>query len=723
MIKKINGKILIIILSLTISFQVKADEGMWLLSLLNEINYTKIQEKGMELSLKELYSIDQLSLKDAIVAIDGGSCTGSLVSSNGLMITNHHCGYSEIQEHSSLENDYLKDGFWAKSLSEELPNPGKSVSFLVDVKEITDKVNEMKADQLKEGADRPNMMKIRRLISREAVKGTHYNAEVHSMFGGNSYYLFIYETYNDVRLVGAPPSAIGNFGGETDNWEWPRHTADFTLFRIYTDKDGNPADYSPENIPLKSKKYLKINATGVTEKDFTFIMGYPGKTDRYNTSYGVEEILNISNPIRIVMRDKKLEIIRNAMSESDEVRIKYASKFALLSNKWKYGIGQSECLKKYNTLGDKQILENQFAEWSSSNDRLKEEYGNVLNSISEAYKNKAVLTKAVQYYNEAVLMGPEIINLSNRLNRFKKTVETKKMDEQQFKTSVQELLESYKSLYKDYDAEIDKQVFEVLFQYFVENIDKDYLPQEFVLIAEKYNWDMTKLADDIYSNSVCTDYSKLKNYLEGLDTNSVVEDPAMDIAVSLMAKSISLNKEEGDYERIIASGNKLFIKGLMEMNPEKEFYPNANSTMRLTYGTVGGYEVKDAVSYDYYTTIDGVIEKNNTNNTEYEIPEKLKSLIQSGDFGNYQTDGTIRTCFLTDHDITGGNSGSPVLNAKGELVGLAFDGNWEAMSSDIDFIPVKQKCINADIRYVLFVIDKYADCQNIMNELNVIIKK
>lgn len=720
--KNVKSKLLLIILSLSISIQANADEGMWLLSLLNEINYSKVQDKGMELSLEELYSIDQLSLKDAIVAIDGGSCTGSLVSDNGLMITNHHCGYSEIQEHSTLENDYLKDGFWANSLKEELPNPGKSVSFLIDVKDITEKVNEMKAEQLKNGAERPNMMRIRRMISREAVKGTHYDAEVHSMFGGNSYYLFTYETYSDVRLVGAPPSSIGNFGGETDNWMWPRHTADFTFFRIYTAPDGTPAKYSPENIPLKPKKYLKINATGINENDFAFILGYPGKTDRYNTSYGIEEILNISNPISIVMRGKKLEIIRKAINESDEVRIKYASKFAGTSNYWKYGIGQSECLKKYNTIEDKRSLEDQFALWVKSNSELNAEYGNVLNSISEAYKNKANLTSAIKYYNEAVLMGPEIINFSNRLNRLKNSIESKKYDEQKLQKSIESLLKKYQSVYKDYDSKVDKQIFEVLLQHFVDNIDRQYLNQDFINVAEKYNWNMTALADHIYSNSIFTDYAKVKNYLENIKLNSVISDPSMEVAVPLMSKVLSLNKEKGNYRRIIASENKLFIKGLMEMNPEKDFYPNANSTMRLTYGTVGGYKPNDAVTFNYYTTIDGVMEKYNSKQPEYEIPEKLKSLYESKDFGSYQTDGTIRTCFLTDHDITGGNSGSSVLNSNGELIGLAFDGNWEAMSSDIAFISEKQKCINADIRYVLYIIDKFADCQYIMNELNIITK-
>lgn len=722
MIRKINGKILLLVLSFCISFQAFADEGMWLLALLNEINYTKIQDKGIELNLEELYSIDQLSLKDAIVAIDGGSCTGSIVSPRGLMITNHHCGYSEIQEHSSLENDYLKNGFWAGSLNEELPNPGKSVSFLIDIKDITEQVNEMISDQLENGAERPNMMKIRHQISREAVKGNHYDAEVHAMFGGNSYYLFIYETYNDVRLVGAPPSAMGNFGGETDNWEWPRHSADFTFFRIYTAPDGTPADYSPENIPLKSKKYLKISNLGVKESDFTFILGYPGKTDRYNTSFGIEEILDVSNPIKIVMRGDKLQIIRSAMSQSDEIRIKYASKFAITSNYWKYAIGQNECLKKYNTVEEKRNLEKQFTTWANSDKELSDTYGIVLTDIYDAYQKKLPITKNVQQYNEAVLMGAEIINLSNRSKRLKESLESKKMDEQELKSTVDDLLRKYQVLYKDYDSKVDKQIFEVLLQYFVENIDKEYLPQEFSDLAKKYNWDMSKLADDIYANSVFTDYSKVKNYLESLNLNSVLSDPAMDVAISLMSKAISLNQEEVIYERIISDRNKLYIRGLFEMSPEKDFYPNANSTMRLTYGNVGGYKASDAVFYKYYTTIDGVLEKSNSKKTEYEIPDKLKSLIKTKNYGNYQTEGTIRTCFLTDHDITGGNSGSPVLNAKGELVGLAFDGDWESMSSDIDFVSEKQKCINVDIRYVLFVIDKYANCQYIMNELNVLNK-
>ena len=722
MIKDINRKILLIVFSLTITFQAIADEGMWLISLLSEINYSNLQEKGLKINEDDLYNTEHLSLKDAIVAIDGGSCTGSLVSPNGLMITNHHCGYSEIQEHSTTDHDYLKDGFWANSKAEELANPGKSVSFLIDVKEVTDQVNKMKADQLKKGVDHPNMMRIRRQISREAVKGNHYKAEVHSMFGGNSYYIFIYETYQDVRLVGAPPSAIGNFGGETDNWVWPRHTADFTIFRVYTAPDGSPAEYSPDNIPLKSKKYLKINATGVTKDDFTFILGYPGNTKRYITSFGVNEILNITNPVTIVMRGKKLEIIRKAMSESDELRIKYASKFSRTSNYWKYGIGQSECLKQYNTVKDKEELENQFQIWVNSSEELTNEYGTVLSYISEAYTNRASLKNAIQYYNEAVLMGPEIIKFSMRLKRLKKSIESKKYSEKELKTYIEGLLKTYQALYKDYDQKLDKQMFEVLLQHFVENIDKEYLSQEFIDVADKYNWDMSKLADDVYSKSIFTQYSKLENYLKNLTLKTEIADPAIDVAYPLMTKASTLNKKKGEYQRTIARGNKLFIKGLMEMNPEKDFYPDANSTMRLTYGTVGGYYASDAVRYEYYTTIDGVMEKYNSGKTEYEIPEKLKELYESRDFGNYQTNGTIRTCFLTDHDITGGNSGSSVLNAKGELVGLAFDGNWEAMSSDIDFIPEKQKCINADIRYVLFIIDKFADCQYVMNELNIITK-
>lgn len=711
-----------VFLTVAISIQVIADEGMWLVSLLNEINYKKIQDKGMELELNDLYSLDQLSLKDAIVAIDGGSCTGSLVSPNGLLITNHHCGYSEIQEHSSVDHDYLKDGFWAKDLSEELPNPGKSVSFLVDVKDITDRVNEMKAEQLKNGAKFPNMMRIRRLISREAEKESKYEAEVHSMFNGNSYYLFYYETYSDVRLVGAPPSDIGNYGSETDNWEWPRHTADFTFFRIYTAPDGSPAKYSPDNIPLKSKKYLKINTSAINEGDFSFIMGFPGKTKRYITSYAIDEIMNVSTPISIVMRNKKLEVLRKTMSESTEIKIKYASKFSSLSNYWKYDVGQRECLIKYNTIGEKQQIEKEFQAWVESSESLKAEYGNVLSTIADAYKDKQKITKTAKYYSEAVLMGPEIIKLSMRLKRLKKALESNKLDEKKFKSNVKGLIKNYEDLFKDYDVNVDKQIFIAMLQQFVDNIDRTNLPKEFADVAEKYNWDMCKLADYIYSESIFTHNSKVKAYLENLTMESDIYDPAMDVTYPLMSKSSTLNQKVSKYNRLIAEQNRIFVKGLMEMNSDKAYYPDANSTMRLTYGTVGGYTAQDAVKYNYYTTFDGVMEKYESDSVIYNVPEKLKALYKSKDFGNYETDGTIRTCFLTDHDITGGNSGSAILNGNGEIIGLAFDGNWEAMSSDIAFIPEKQKCINADIRYVLFIIDKYADAQNIINELDIITK-
>lgn len=710
------------LLTVVLFARVVADEGMWLVSLLNEINYKSIKEKGIELELEELFSLNHLSLKDAIVALDGGSCTGTIVSSNGLLLTNHHCGYSEIQEHSSLEHDYLKDGFWAKNYNEELPNPGKSVSFLIDVKDVTDKVNKLKAEQLKNGAKYPNMMRIRRLMAREAVKGTHYNAEVHSVYNGNGYYLFIYETYKDVRLVGAPPSDIGNFGGETDNWEWPRHTADFTFFRVYAAPDGSPAEYSEENVPLKSKKHLKINAAGISEGDFSFIMGYPGKTKRYITSYAIDEIINISTPISIEMRNKKLDVMRKAMAQSNQIKIKYASKFSGLSNYWKYDKGQRECLIRYNTIDDKRKLEKEFQIWANSDNNLKETYGNVLNIIQEAYKNKAKLTQTVKYYNEAVLMGPEIIKFSMRMKRLKKALEDNKLDKNKLEKNIDQLIATYESLYKDYDVHVDKQIFIVLLQHFVNHVDRSTLPEEFTSIAKDYNWDMKQLADDVYSQTIFSDLSKVKSYIKNLTIDSDISDVSINIAYPLMSKAISLNQEESKYEKAIHAANKTFVKGLLEMNPDKLYYPDANSTMRLTYGKVGGYIAKDAVKYNYQTTFEGVIEKNNSDSIVYHIPKKLKSLYQSKDYGDYDTSGILNTCFLTNHDITGGNSGSSVLNAKGEIIGLAFDGNWEAMSGDIAFIPEKQKCINVDIRYVLFIIDKFADAQNIINELTIITK-
>jgi len=696
-----------------------ADEGMWLISLLNEMKMKELQQRGLELNAEELFSTSQISLKDAIVAIDGGSCTGSIVSSEGLLFTNHHCGYSEVQKHSSVEHDYLKNGFWARTKADELPNPGKSVSFLIDVKEVTKKVNDLKQEQFNKGIKKPNVRRIKHRIAREAVKGTSYHAEVHAMFNGNSYFLFVYQTYYDVRLVAAPPSEIGNYGGETDNWVWPRHTADFTFFRVYTAPDGTPAKYSPENIPLKPKRFLQIDASGVQEGDFSFIMGYPGKTKRYITSYAIDEIIHVTSPISMVMRNNKLDVLRKEMKKNEEVKIKYASKFASLSNYWKYDVGQNKCLKKYNTMMEKRMLELDYQKWVANDGSRQRKYGDVLPEIERAYTAKREITQAVKYYNEAIYMGPEIFKFASRLKRLQREMAKGNIDDRKMEQQVTALLNNYKALYKDFDVQIDKLIFSAALQYFVENIDREYLPEEFCKIAESYRWNMSKLADWLYDETVFTDFSKLQNYLQSLSLKDTIYDPVMDIAFPLQAQASLLNKKERPYEIIIRDNNKLFVEGLLEMNRGKALYPDANSTMRLTYGNVGGYKAADAIYYKYYTTIDGIMEKHASDSLVYSIPPRLKSLYEARDFGKYEEDGTVRTCFLTNHDITGGNSGSPVLNARGELVGIAFDGNWEAMSGDISFNSEKQKCINADIRYILFIIDKYANAQNILNELSI----
>lgn len=715
MLKQKAYRILIALTFVLALSPARADEGMWLISLLNELNYGKLEQLGLKLKPDEIFSTQNASLKDAIAAIDKGSCSGSIISPSGLMITNHHCGYGEIQNHSSAEHDYLLNGFWASKLEDELPNPGKSVSFLVDVKDVTAEVNKMAEDQKKSNSERPNMMRIKHTIARSAVKGSHYDAEVQSMFGGNRYYLFIYETFLDVRLVGAPPSNIGNFGDETDNWVWPRHSGDFALFRVYTAPDGKPAEYSPSNVPLKPKKYLKISIDGVNENSFAMVIGYPGSTSRYLTSHGVNEIVNIIDPTRVDFRNCKLGILREEM-KSDQIRIKYASKFSQASNYWKYSIGEIESLKRDRVTESKQEQENKFQTWTNESEQRAAEYGSVLKTIAEAYSQKASITSAIQQYSEGVLTGPEIFKLAIKMKQLEIMLD-KKDSTKEINNEIIKLKKEYKYLFKDYDSKVDKRLFVSMLQLFVDKVDHKFLPETFTSIAEKYKWNMSKLGDDVYKLSIFSDSLRINTFAEKPSIKALRNDLSFRIAKALFAEVVNLNRLESDFDRKIGDAQKSFIRGLIEMESGKDFYPDANSTMRLTYGKIQGYSPSDGVVYSPFTTMKGIVEKNSSGAKEYKVFDRLVDLYKQKDFGQYGIDGTMPTCFIADLDITGGNSGSPVLNGNGALIGLAFDGNWEAMSGDIVFSPEKQRCICVDIRYVLFIIDKYANCNYLTREI------
>ena len=701
------------------TLNLRADEGMWIPMFIDRLNYDDMQKLGLKLTAEEIYSINNASLKDAIV-IFGRGCTGEIVSSEGLLLTNHHCGYGQIQEHSSVEHDYLKDGFWAMSREEELPNPGLTAQFLVRIEDVTEAAlngvtagmdEQQRSAKISENAD---------ALVKEATEGSHYNGLVRAFFGGNQYFLFIYETFKDVRLVGAPPSSIGKFGADTDNWMWPRHTGDFSVFRVYSGPDGKPAEYSKDNIPLNPRHYLPVSLDGYEEGDFAMILGYPGSTDRYLTSPGVDLAINVTNPAVVNVRQVRLDIMMEDMMASDEVRIKYASKHARTSNYWKYFIGQTKGLKRLKVYDKKLALENQFKDWVAADEQRKEVYGNVLKNIYESYDVLSEYALASIYMREAGLRGSEINGYADRFGRLAQELAKKKSDKEKVEQMIQSLREQAVSHFKDYNLPTDRKLFAAMMKKYYEDIDPSQQPDLLREIAAKYKQDFDAYAADVFEKSIFTSLEKVNAFLDKPSAKAILKDPAYVNYQAFEEMSAELREKTSTAYTALNRANRLFIAGLMEMQPDRKFYPDANFTMRLSYGTVQDYYPADAVHYDYFTTLSGVMDKEDPGNWEFEVPAKLKQLYQEKDFGRYGENGVMKVCFLTNHDITGGNSGSPVINAKGELIGLAFDGNWEAMSGDIAYEPELQRTINVDIRYVLFIIDKYAGAGHLVDEMTVV---
>jgi len=696
----------------------RADEGMWLPFMINKILHQQMKEKGLKLTPEQIYSVNKSSLKDAVVQF-GGGCTGEIISNQGLLLTNHHCGYGQIQEHSSVEHNYLEDGFWAMSLEEELPNPGLTVSFLVRVDDVTSRILGVVKPEMSEMERMGAMRKESQLIVKETTEGTHYNAQVSTFYEGNEYYLFVYETYRDVRLVGAPPSSIGKFGHDTDNWMWPRHTGDFSMFRVYTGPDGKPADYAKENIPLKPKHFLPISIKGVKEGDFAMTIGYPGSTDRYLTSYGINLSLEQTYPDRINIRKKKLDIMMAEMEKDEAVRIQYSSKHAGIANYWKNFIGMKRGLEKLNVAADKKVLEDKFQAWVKQSPERVAEYGTVINDLKEAYAGVKPYSKHRYYMIEAFLSGPEVIMLGRTFEGLSKLLKDSAASEDVAK-EVEELKEIANDLYKDYYQLIDKNLWEAMFQMVKDGLPAEQLPDIYKSIEEKYNNNMALYAEDVYKTSIFATKESLMGFLESPSAEKLDSDPVIIAMRSIWDNFIAINKEASPYNEKITKARRSYMKGLREMQPEKAFYPDANFTMRLSYGTVGGYKPADAVEYHYLTTLAGVMEKEDPDNWEFVVSPKLKELYNKKDFGPYADGDNMYVCFLTNNDITGGNSGSPVIDAKGNLIGIAFDGNWEAMSGDIAFEHKLQRCINMDMRYFLFVLDKYAGARHLLEEIKII---
>ena len=712
------------ILILFISIQnVMADEGMWMPNLIKIINENDMQEMGLKLSADDIYNINNSSLKDAVVALNGGGCTAEMISSEGLMLTNHHCVDDIIQGHSSIENNYYENGFWAMSKSEELKNESLSATFLVSIEDVTNRFIDSLDISLSESERGKLISKISKQIVKEKTDSTTLSARVRSFYGGNEFYLITYVTYRDVRLVGAPPASIGKFGGDTDNWMWPRHTGDFSLLRVYMAPDGSPAEYSVDNIPYVPKHHLPIQLDGVENEDYTMIMGYPGRTNRFLTSYGVKEALEITYPEIIKIRTKKLEIMKKGMDSDKKTKLQYTAKYSGISNYWKYYIGQSKGLKRMRVYSKKLDIENSFENWVNNGDSVRaKKYSGVLTELEKAYEKNKKIAFNRTYLTEAIFQGPEILSFSytmkNRINALPK-------DKEKRTEGLRKLKKLAKEFYKDYNPAIDQELLSAMLEMYYYNVPKSQHAPIFKKIENQLfgfkNLDFVFFAKNLFKRSYFSNEERCINFLKNPSKYLAEKDPAYLVFSSIYDKYLSeLYPARKEVRDLMRRGNRLFIAGVREMDTLINFYPDANSTMRVTYGKIKDYKAQEAVFYDYYTTLTGVIDKEDSTNNEFVVPDRLKELESTKDYGRYaDQDSVLRVNFISNNDITGGNSGSPVINAWGEIVGTAFDGNWEAMSGDIAFEKDIQRTISVDIRYIMFIIDKYANAGYLIDEMTI----
>ena len=696
-------------------FGARADEGMWLPYSINGKNLADMQRLGCKLTAEQIFSFNQPSLKDAIVQF-GGGCTGELISPEGLLLTNHHCGLGQVQAHSSVEHDYLQEGFWAKSKAEELPNKGLTVSFLTYIEDVT-KILLVGVDNNTSEADRATKISENtKTLIKERKGNRDVEVEIVPFYHGNQYILFVYDVYKDVRLVACPPWGIGKFGADTDNWTWPRHKGDFCIFRVYTAPDGSPAEYSEDNIPMKSKHFLPISLKGVKPGDYTMILGYPGSTDRYSTSGAVKSVIEQEGPAIIACRTTKLDQYRKHMDADPAVFIKYASKQASVSNYWKYYIGQVKQLQRNKVFEKRANQEVAFQKWMNENSDRKAQYGDIFNDIDKYWNHQAKYTKATIYHREAGWRGGEAVAFAVRFRQLNRIIENKAA-QNEIAARAEATKGAVQNYFKDYDKETDRDVTIALLNLFYKDINPEQLPAMIKKIGDKNSGDFTQFVNNAFAKSIFVDAEKLNNWIE--NPKSLTKDPIFALMSEIINSYIDLTEQAGSVSN--SRAERLYMKGLMEMQKDRNFYPDANFTMRLTYGSVQDCKPANAVTYDYITTLDGVMEKYKPGDWEFDVPADLIKLWENKDYGRYADEnGDLVVNFITTNDITGGNSGSPVIDAEGNLIGLAFDGNWEAMSGDLSFENEVQRTICMDARYLVFIIDKMANAQNLMQELKII---
>ena len=700
----------IMLVAFVFHVEVRADEGMY--SLDNQ-NLYEMQQLGCQLTAEQIFDLNQPSLKDAIVQF-GGGCTGELISPNGLLLTNHHCGLSYVQKHATVEHDYLTDGFWALNMDEELPNEGLSVSFLSYVEDVTTAALEGVTDE----KSRDSILKenIKKIV-KERKGDRDVEVEIVPFYSGNQYIMFEYDVYRDVRLVCCPPWGIGKYGADTDNWSWPRHKGDFCIFRVYTDKEGKPAKYSADNIPMKSKYYLPINIKGVKQGDYAMILGYPGSTDRYSTSYTVRNVIEAEGPAIVDCRTTKLNEYRKHMDADQAVFIQYASKQASVSNYWKYYIGQVKQLQRNHVYERRLAQEQKFMDWVDADEGRKAVYGDIFDDVKAKWEILDEINKPFVYHREAGWNGGEAVAFTRRFMKINRLLNDK-ADKKQIRSAADNLNASVEAFFKDYNMPLDKDVTTALLNLFYNDI-KTYTPSMIKEIGDENNGDFTEWVNDAFDKSIFVDKAKMEKWLA--NPKKLDKDPLYAMSMNIIDSYNGLVEKYLEAGTIGNKAERLYIKGLMEMDKERHFYPDANFTMRLTYGTVEPYKSADAVYYNYYTTMDGVMAKYVPGNWEFDIPQDVRDLYEKRDYGRYADEnGDLIVNFITTNDITGGNSGSPVINGNGELIGLAFDGNWESMSGDLSFEKSVQRTICMDARYLLWCIEKVGKAQNIIDELTVI---